>query len=103
MVPLLVPLSVAKIAGIVDQMRRSPASVRYADLYKVCVAFFGEPRQRGTSHAIFKTPWPGDPRVNIQNARGKAKPYQVRQVLLAIDRMDSKESPVDEEPKEDPQ
>jgi hypothetical protein len=28
--------------------------------------------------------------VNIQNARGKAKPYQVRQVLLALDRIDKK-------------
>jgi hypothetical protein len=87
MVPLLVPFFVAKISGIVDQMRRSPASVRYADLYKVCVAFLGVPRQSGTSHAIFKTPWPGDPRVNIQNFKGKAKPYQVRQVLLALDRL----------------
>jgi hypothetical protein len=46
-----------------------------------------EPRQRGTSHAIFKTPWPGDPRVNIQNDKGKAKAYQVRQVLAAIDKL----------------
>ena len=53
--------------------------------------YFGQPRQSGTSHAIFKTPWPGDPRVNIQNARGKAKPYQVRQVLLALDRIDKKD------------
>jgi hypothetical protein len=53
--------------------------------------YFGQPRQSGTSHAIFKTPWPGDPRVNIQNARGKAKPYQVRQVLLAVDRIGEKE------------
>ena len=22
-----------------------------------------------SSHAVFKTPWPGDPRVNIQNAK----------------------------------
>jgi hypothetical protein len=87
----LVPFSVAKISGIVDQMRRSPASIRYADLFKVCAAYFGEPRQSGTSHAIFKTPWPGDPRVNIQNARGKAKPYQVRQVLLALDRLEEGE------------
>ena len=78
------------IASIVDQMHRGPTSVRYADLFKVCVAYFGQPRQSGTSHAIFKTPWPGDPRVNIQNARGKAKPYQVRQVLLALDRIDKK-------------
>ena len=32
-------------------------------------------------------PWEGDPRVNIQNARGMAKAYQVRQVLKAIRRL----------------
>ena len=36
----------------------------------------------------FKTPWPGDPRVNIQNAKGKAKPYQVRQILRAIEQLE---------------
>ena len=50
----------------------------------VCAHYFATPRQSGTSHRGYKTPWPGDPRVNIQNARGKAKPYQVRQVLKAI-------------------
>ena len=68
-------------------MRRSPRNVRFADLFKVCVEYFGEPRQHGSSHAIFKTPWPGDPRVNIQNDKGKAKAYQVRQVLAAIDKL----------------
>jgi hypothetical protein len=34
-------------------------------------------------------PWAGDPRVNIQNSRGKAKAYQVRQVLLAVDRIEN--------------
>ena len=72
----------AEVAKILDRMRISPAQIRFADLYKVCVAFLGEPRQSGSSHAVFKTPWPGDPRVNIQNDKGKAKPYQVRQVLL---------------------
>ena len=33
-------------------------------------------------------PWPGDPRVNIQNERGMAKPYQVRQVIRAIERLE---------------
>jgi hypothetical protein len=80
----------AEIARIVDRMRSSPMQVRYADLYKVCVAYFGEPRQNASSHAVFKTPWPGDPRVNIQNAKGKAKPYQVRQVLLALERLQGK-------------
>ena len=77
-------------AKILDQMRREPANVRFGDLLKVCTAYFGQPRQQGTSHAIFKTPWPGDPRVNIQNGKGKAKAYQVRQVLLAIDKLERK-------------
>jgi hypothetical protein len=72
---------------ILDQMHREPNNVRYADLHKICEEFFGKPRQSGTSHALFKTPWPGDPRVNIQNDKGKAKAYQVRQVLLAIDKL----------------
>ena len=76
---------------ILDQMRREPANLSFSDLKKVCTSFFGDARQDGSSHAIFKTPWPGDPRVNIQNAKGKAKPYQVRQVMLAIDKLkDSK-------------
>jgi hypothetical protein len=33
-------------------------------------------------------PWHGDPRVNIHNDHGKAKPYQVRQVLAAIAKLD---------------
>lgn len=77
----------ASVADIVAQMRREPANVRYTDLYRVCKAYFGEPRQNGTSHAVFKTPWPGDPRVNIQEHKGKAKEYQVRQVLKAIDKV----------------
>jgi hypothetical protein len=80
-------------------MQRTPKNVRFADLFKLCVEYFGEPRQRGTSHAVFKTPWPGDPRVNIQESKGKAKPYQVRQVLLAIDRLKAIEE--EEQPERD--
>jgi hypothetical protein len=65
-------------------MQREPANVRFGDLMRICEEYFGKPRQSGTSHAIFKTPWIGDPRINIQSDKGKAKVYQVRQVLLAI-------------------
>ena len=44
--------------------------------------------QKGTSHRIYKTPWQGDPRVNIQSAKGKAKAYQVKQVLREIERLE---------------
>ena len=73
---------------MLEQMRREPASVRFGDLKKVCEEYFGQPRQSGTSHAIFKTPWVGDPRINIQDDKGKAKVYQVRQVLLAIEKLE---------------
>jgi hypothetical protein len=68
-------------------MRREPRGVSFAELVNVCEEHFGQPRHSGGSHVIFKTPWPGDPRVNIQNDKGKAKAYQVRQVLLAIDKL----------------
>ena len=78
----------AKIEEIVANMRRNPQRIRFRDLYKVCDFYFGEARQKGSSHRIYKTPWPGDPRVNIQNAGGIAKAYLVRQVLKAIDRLE---------------
>jgi len=77
----------ASVETILDQMRREPANVKFSDLLKVCEEFFAKPRQSGSSHMIFKTSWVGDPRINIQKDKGKAKAYQVRQVLLAIDRL----------------
>ena len=79
----------AKVEEIVANMRRNPKGIRFRDLCKVCDFYFGEARQTGSSHRIYKTPWPGDPRVNIQNAGGMAKAYQVRQVLKAIDRLET--------------
>ena len=55
---------------------------------KVCGHYFGAPRHTASSHRVYRTPWQGDPRVNIQNAKGKAKAYQVKQVLGAIRRLD---------------
>lgn len=72
------------VLKIIVAMKNNPRSVRYADLFKVCEHFFGAPRRSGTSHAVFRMPWDGDPRVNIQNDHGQAKEYQVRQVLAAI-------------------
>lgn len=69
-------------------MRSAPGGVRFADLARVCEHYFGEPRQQGTSHLVYRMPWRGDPRVNIQNDHGNAKPYQVRQVLAAIEKLE---------------
>ena len=66
------------VAKVIAAMRANPRNIRYADLAKVCEHYFWPPRTSGGSHAVFRTPWPGDPRVNIQNVKDKAKPYQVR-------------------------
>jgi hypothetical protein len=76
------------VKSILAAMRRAQQNIDYNDLRKVCEHYFGEARQTGSSHAVFKTPWQGDPRVNIQNDKGKAKAYQVRQVLKAIEKME---------------
>ncbi len=78
----------SRVDDIITQMRRNPKGIRFADACRVCDHYFGHPRQKGTSHRVYKTPWQGDPRVNIQSAKGKAKAYQVKQVLRAIERLD---------------
>jgi len=78
----------AGIDHILGQIKLNPRDVRFNDLCKVCGHFFGEPRQSGSSHRIYKTPWQGDPRINIQNHKGKTKTYQVKQVLLAIEKLE---------------
>ena len=79
------------VSDLLAKMRQNPKGVPFSDLCKVCETYFGKPRQSGSSHRVYKTPWQGDPRVNIQNAGGKAKPYQVRQVLAAIERLEKKD------------
>jgi hypothetical protein len=54
---------------------------------KLATAYFGSPRPGSGSHlAIFTMPWQGDPRINLQNKGGKAKAYQIVQIIKAIDR-----------------
>ena len=77
----------SNIEDTLNRMKRNPTGIRFDELCKICNYFFGRPRQTGSSHRVYKMPWQGDPRINIQNAKGMAKPYQVRQVLRAIDRL----------------
>ncbi|HEY9825030.1 MAG TPA: hypothetical protein V6D19_06260 [Stenomitos sp.] len=69
-------------------MRNESNGVRFSDLCKVCEHYFGQPRHSSGSHRIYKTPWQGEPYVNIQPKAGMAKPYQVKQVLAAIAKLE---------------
>ncbi|RLA09059.1 MAG: toxin HicA [Gammaproteobacteria bacterium] len=74
---------------VLSQMKTNAKGVRFSDIQKVCKHYFGKPRQGSSSHCIYKTPWIGNPRINIQNNKGKAKPYQVKQVLIAINKLEA--------------
>jgi hypothetical protein len=66
----------------------NPQNVLFADLLKICERYFGKPRICG-SHYIFKTPWKGDPRINLQKVDKMAKFYQVKDVKKAIEKIEA--------------
>ena len=77
------------IYAVIQELRKNPSGIRFPYLAGVCEHFFGAHRQKGTSHLVFRTPWPGKPRVNIQEGRnGMAKDYQVRQVVKALEKLE---------------
>ena len=78
----------SQIEKLLNEISKNPTNVKFTDLCRVCEHYFGKARQSGSSHRIYKTPWQGDPRVNIQNSKGKAKAYQVKQVIKAIERLE---------------
>jgi hypothetical protein len=81
------------IESILERIRRNSKNVRFKDLLRICDHYFGPPRQSGSSHRVYKTPWRGDPRINIQNDKGRAKAYQVKQVLAAISKLEARNEP----------
>ncbi|MBI4405156.1 MAG: toxin HicA [Deltaproteobacteria bacterium] len=62
-------------------------NTRFAVALKIATKLFGAPRIKGDHH-VFKMPWAGDPRVNLQPQGNKAKDYQVEQILKAIERLE---------------
>ena len=75
------------ISNDIEELRRNPKNVRFNELVKICDRHFGKPRRNATSHYNYKVPWPGRPQVNIQNKKGMAKTFQVRQVIGALEKL----------------
>ena len=82
------------LTDILEKMRNNPAGVRFAEVCRICDHYFGQARQASGSHRVYKTPWIGDPRVNIQNYKGYAKAYQVKQIIKAIERLEAEHDAV---------
>lgn len=70
---------------LAQRLRTHAKSFSFADLRRACEHYFGAPRQKGTSHMVFKTGVANPALVNIQSQGKMAKPYQCRQVAEAIE------------------
>jgi hypothetical protein len=64
----------------------SASDMRFSRLLRICEDIFGECRIKG-SHHVFRVPWQGDPRINLQAEGPNAKRYQIRQVSEALRKM----------------
>ncbi len=74
---------------ILDKARRSPNNLTFTEICKLaaCHGWIERP-ENGSSHAVFIHPKLGKAAsalMNFQSRHGKAKPYQVKQLLNAID------------------
>ncbi len=65
----------------------NPKNFKLDDLIKIFMNYFGAPRVK-VSHHIFKTPWKGDLRINIQKDGKMAKLYQVKLVVKALKKLE---------------
>ena len=77
-----------EIEPLLIELSGKEENIRFSRLMKICEDVFVSCRVSG-GHHIFKTPWPGDPRINLQKAGNKAKPYQVKQVIVALKKLKS--------------
>jgi len=81
--------NINKISNDIEFLSKNPKNVKFNDLFNICKKYFPEYRNNGTSHFNFKTYWQGDPRINIQRDKNSkmAKPYQVRQIIKALEKL----------------
>ena len=69
---------------LLEKAMNAPHNLRFADLCALAAAFgYSLDRVKG-SHHIFVHPQADRP-LNLQSAGGKAKPYQIRQLLRDIE------------------
>ena len=75
----------SKMEKLIRAMRNNPANVRFEDVCKVAESIGFHLRGQSGSHRTFARK--GEQMLlNFQNVKGKAKPYQVRQLLDMVDK-----------------
>jgi hypothetical protein len=68
---------------LLKKLLRSPENIRFGDFVTLVESYGFELKRTSGSHHIFKHPEKPE-LLNLQNYKGKAKPYQIRQFLDLI-------------------
>ena len=74
-----------KAQKILAKVLASPANVRFGDMQRLVEAFGFRLLRTSASHHIYGRSGLVE-QVNLQDVRGQAKPYQVRQFLKLVER-----------------
>ena len=74
-------LILAKIDKLIQQAITSPQNLTFNQLCTLCLHFGMKLRKKRGSHRIYKREYPPKFTISIQDDDGKAKPYQVKQLL----------------------
>ncbi len=78
----------AKCEKLLRKARNSPGNLRFEELCSLAECYGWERVGGSGSHRVYMNPALGNSvgsMMNFQSAKGTAKPYQVRQLLNAID------------------
>ena len=73
-----------KARKIYEALLAGSRNIRFGDFCKVAEAFGYRLDRVSGSHHIFENPMASRP-LNLQNDRGQAKPYQIRQFLRDVE------------------
>lgn len=66
-------------------IKNNPCDVHFRTIQRVVTAFGFVLKRISGSHHLYQRPGVPEP-LNLQNVRGKAKPYQVRQFLALVEK-----------------
>jgi hypothetical protein len=75
----------SKIEKILKTARGNPQNLRFDDLCYLCEFFGGKLRKNSGSHRVYKRSDNPTFMQSVQNLNGKAKPYQVQQLLNKLE------------------
>jgi hypothetical protein len=68
-----------------EELKNNPKNIRFKRLCKIAEVFGFTLRKGKGSHHIFTRPGVSE-LLNFQNIKGKAKPYQVKQLIKIVER-----------------